>query len=99
MSRVQHPAATGTVVVAPAAGAVCIVVAVTVMFHNVITLVLPLVAAIVLHIYVLLMALVEIALQCLWAVRQQDLLKILQAVVLVAFADIYTAVVQVVALV
>ena len=93
----QHPAETGTVVVAPAAGAVCIVVAVSVTFHNVITLVLPLVAAIVLHMCVHLMALAVIAPQCLWAVRQQDLLKILQAVVLVASADIYMAAVPVVA--
>ena len=99
VSQVLHQVVIGTVVVAEQVGAVCIVAAVSVMFHSVFTLALPLAAAIVLHIYVLLTAHAVIAPQCLWAVHQQDLLKILQAVVLVAFADTYMPAVQVVVLV
>ena len=98
MSQVQHPAETGTVVVVGQAGVVCIAAAVTVMFHSVFTLALPLAAAIVLHMYVLLTAHVEIVLLCLWAARQQDLLKMFKAVAAVVFADIYMAPVPAVAL-
>ena len=91
-------AAIGTVVAGLLAGAACIVAVVSVTFRSVTTPVLLPVAAIVLHMYVLLMALVVIAPQCLWVVRQQDLLKMSQAVVLVASADICMPVVQVVAL-
>jgi hypothetical protein len=98
VSQVLPQAAIGTVVAGLLAGAACIVAAVLVTFRSVTTPVLLPVAAIVLHMYVLLMALVVIAPQCLWVVRQQDLLKMSQAVVLVASADICMPVVQVVAL-
>ena len=96
--QVLPQAAIGTVVAAGQVGAACIAAAVSVTFRSVFTLVLPLVAVTVLHMCVRLMAHVEIAPQCLWVVPQQDLLKILQAAVLVASADIYMLVVQVVAL-
>lgn len=86
--QVQHLAETGTVLAAGQVGAVCIAAAVSVTFRSVFTPVLPLVAVIALHMCALLILRVVIALQCLWAVLQQDLLKMFKAVAVVVFADI-----------